>query len=158
MFKKILIFVKLLKIEFYTFIFILCYSLKKTPLDQLIQDKLCRLEYNLSVQFCEFLPEMKNDDEFYEYKSLILGDAVQYNMYQTLIITCPAILLSLFLGSWIDCYKNGRKAIFLIASMTAGLEALINANNAYFFHLSESLKAFFSIDVTVKFIQIYKSN
>jgi len=135
-FKRTLIFIKLLKIEFFTFIFILCFSLKKTPLDQLIQDKLCRLKYKLSVEFCEHLPETKNSDEFYEYKSLILSDAVQYNMYQTLIITCPAILLSLFLGSWIDNYKYGRKIIFLITSMTAGLEAFINSINAYFFDLS----------------------
>jgi len=136
-FKRFLTFVKLLKAEFFTFIFMFCYLLRKTPLDQLIQDKLCRLKYNLSVEFCENLPQMKKSDESYEYKSLILGDAVQYNMYHTLITTCPAILWSLFLGGWIDNYKNGKKAIFLIGSLTAGLETFMNAINAYYFNLSK---------------------
>ncbi len=135
--KRFLTFIKLLRIEFFILIFAFCYSLKKTPLDQLIQDKLCRHKYNMSQDFCANLPEMKKDHKFYEYKSQILTDAVKYNMYHTLITVCPAIVWSLFLGAWIDNYKHGLKVIFIISSMTAGLESFMNAINSYLFDLSE---------------------
>jgi hypothetical protein len=80
---------------------------------------------------------MKKDHKFHEFKYEILSDAVQYNMYHTLIITCPAIVWSLFYGAWIDNYKHGRKAILLIGSITSALESFMNAINAYFFDLSE---------------------
>jgi ABC-type sugar transport system permease subunit len=136
-FKRFLTFIKLLRIEFFILLFTFCFSMRKTPLDQLIQDKLCRHKYNLSQDFCTNLPEMKKDHKFYEFKSQILSDAVQYNMYHTLITTCPAIVWSLFYGAWIDNYKHGRKVIFLICSITAALESFMDAINAYFFYLSE---------------------
>src|SRR5208282_3372103 len=125
--KRFLTFIKLLRTEFFMLIFAFCFSLRKTPLDQLIQDKLCRHKYNMSQDFCTNLPEMKKDHKFYEYKSQILTDAVQYNMYHTLITVCPAIVWSLFLGAWIDNYKHGTKVIFIISSITAGLESFMNA-------------------------------
>ncbi len=137
-FKRTLTFISLLKIELFLFVFVFCVSLKKVPLNQLIQDKLCRLKYNMSEQFCINLSQMKKTDKYYEFKSIILGDGVQYNMYHTLITVCPAIVWSLFLGSWIDNYKNGRKVIFLMGSLCFALESFMNAINSYFFHLSES--------------------
>ncbi len=136
-FKRFLTFIKLLRIEFFMSIFAFCYSLRKTTLDQPIQDKSYLHKYNMSHDFCTNLPQMKKDHKFYEHKSQIVTHAVQYNMYHTLITTCPAIVWSLFLGAWIDNYKHGRKKIFLIASITAGLESFMNAINAYIFYLSE---------------------
>ncbi len=122
-----------MRIEFFILIFAFCYSLRKRTLDQLIQDKSYLHKYNISHDFCTNLPEMKKDHKFYEYKSQIVTDAVQYNMYHTLITNCPAIVWSLFLGAWNDNYKDGRKNIFLFVSITAGLESFMNAINAYIF-------------------------
>jgi hypothetical protein len=131
------------------------FSLRKAPLNQLIQDKLCRHKYNMSQDFCKNLPEMKKIHEFYEYKSQILSDAVQYNMYHTLITTCPAIFWSLFLGAWIDNYKHGRKAIFIIGSITASLESFLNAVNSYLFDLSEYSIIHLFIELKIYEIIIY---
>jgi hypothetical protein len=54
---------------------------------------------------------MKESDKDYKYKTLVLGDAVQFNMYHTIIIFCPGIVWALFLGAWIGQYIDGRKVI-----------------------------------------------
>jgi hypothetical protein len=111
--------------------------MKQTPLNLLIQDKLCRQKYNMSVEFCTNLPQIKESDENYNIKSLVLGDAVQYNMYHTLMQFCPGIVWALFLGTWTDKYIRGRKTIFIIGAITASIEAAINTMNAYYFDSSE---------------------
>ncbi len=136
-FKRILKFVTLLRVEPYLVLIAFCFQMRQTPLNLLIQDKLCRQKYNMSVEFCTNLQEMKESEKNYKIKTLVLGDAVQYNMYHTLMQFCPGIVWSLFLGAWIDKYINGRKVIFLISAMTASIEAAINTLNAYYFDSSE---------------------
>jgi len=90
----------------------------------------------MTEEFCINLADIKETEKNYEYKTLVLADAVQYNMYHTLITFCPGIVWSLFLGAWIDKYIHGRKAIFFIGSITQSIEAAINTLNAYFFDSS----------------------
>jgi hypothetical protein len=111
--------------------------MRRTPLDLLIQDKLCRQKYNMSVEFCTNLPQIKESENNYHIKTLVLGDAVQYNMYHTLMQFCPSIVWSLFLGVWTDKYIKGRKTILLVSAITASIEAAINTLNAYYFDSSE---------------------
>ncbi len=136
-FKRILKFVTLLRVEPYMVLIAFCFQMRETPLNLLIQDKLCRQKYNMSVEFCTNLQEMKESEKNYKIKTLVLGDAVQYNMYHTLMQFCPGIVWSLFLGAWIDKYINGRKTIFLIGAITSSIEAAINTLNAYYFDSSE---------------------
>jgi hypothetical protein len=51
-FKRFLKFLTLLRVEPFVIFLGFCLSLRRTPLDLLIQDKLCRLKYNLSENFC----------------------------------------------------------------------------------------------------------
>ncbi len=136
-FKRILKFVTLLRVEPYMVLIAFCFQMRQTPLNLLIQDKLCRQKYNMSVEFCTNLQEMKESEKNYKIKTLVLGDAVQYNMYHTLMQFCPGLVWSLFLGAWIDKYINGRKTIFLIGAITSSIEAAINTLNAYYFDSSE---------------------
>ncbi|CAG2105176.1 unnamed protein product [Medioppia subpectinata] len=126
-------FLSLLRVE--PFMIILAFSqyFRRTPLEVLIQDKLCRNRYNMSEEFCLQLPYMSDVETGHEIKTLILSDAVKYNMYHTWITMAPGIVWSIFLGPWIDKYINGRKAIFIIGSITQSLEAAMNALNSYFF-------------------------
>ncbi len=135
--KRVLKFITLLRVEPYMVFIAFCLMLRKTPLDLLIQDKLCRQKYNMTVEFCTNLPDMKETEKNYEIKTLVLADAVQFNMYHTLMQFCPGIVWSLFLGAWIDKYINGRKTIFLIGAITSSIEAAINTLNAYYFDSSE---------------------
>jgi hypothetical protein len=80
---------------------------------------------------------MKESENNYKIKTLVLGDAVQFNMYHTLMQFCPGIVWALFLGAWIDKYIRGRKTIFIIGAITASIEAAINTMNAYYFDSSE---------------------
>ncbi|CAG2181053.1 unnamed protein product, partial [Oppiella nova] len=75
------------------------YNIRSTPLDLLLQDKLCVNNYSLSRYFC-------------------------YNLYIPVII-----LWALFLGHWTDEYGNGRKAIFIVGSFIQCLEAIISLLN-----------------------------
>ncbi len=136
-FKRFFKFLSLLRVEPFVIFLGFCLSMRRTPLDLLIQDKLCRLKYNLSENFCTDLPNMKESDKDFKYKTLVLGDAVQYNMYHTIIIFCPGIVWALFLGAWIDKYIHGRKVIILLGALTQSIEAATHAFNAYYFDLSE---------------------
>ncbi|CAG2103819.1 unnamed protein product [Medioppia subpectinata] len=109
-------------------------NIRSTPLDLLIQDKLCVNEYNQTRDFCRNLPSINTSHPNYHYKSQTLADAVQYNSYQSIIQNVPGIIWALFLGAWIDRYNHGRKAIFIIGSATQCLEALMNLLNAYYFN------------------------
>jgi hypothetical protein len=129
--------VTLLKVEPYLVLTAFCLQMRRTPLDLLIQDKLCRQKYNMSVEFCTNLPQIKESENNYNIKTLVLGDAVQYNMYHTLMQFCPSIVWSLFLGVWTDKYIKGRKIILLVSAITASIEAAINTLNAYYFDSSE---------------------
>lgn len=114
--------------------FFTAYSLyiRTTPLDLLIQDKICRNEYRLNHTICRDLPSLR-DNQTDNHKSEILAAAVQYNMYQNIIQYAPGIVWALFLGAWIDKYDNGRKAVFIIGSSTQFIEAVINCFNAFYF-------------------------
>ncbi len=136
-FKRVLKFITLLRVEPYMVLIAFCTFMRKTPLDLLIQDKLCRQKYNMTVEFCTNLPDMKESENNYNIKTLVLGDAVQFNMYHTLMQFCPGIVWALFLGAWIDKYIRGRKTIFIIGAITASIEAAINTMNAYYFDSSE---------------------
>ena len=130
--KSFLTFLWLLRVE--VFMFFTAYSLyiRTTPLDLLIQDKICRNHYELNASICHDLPQ-KTDNETGHHKSDILSLAVQYNMYQNIIQYAPGIVWALFLGAWIDKYNNGRKMVFIIGSSTQCIEAIINWFNSYYF-------------------------
>ncbi|CAG2167426.1 unnamed protein product [Oppiella nova] len=132
-FKTFMRFISLLRVE--PFMIILAFSsyFRRTPLEVLIQDKLCRNRYNMSEEFCLELAYMSDVETGHEIKTQILSDAVKYNMYHTWITMAPGIMWSIFLGPWIDKYINGRKAIFIIGSITQALEAAMNAIMSYFF-------------------------
>ena len=108
--------------------------LRKTPLEVLIQDKLCRNVYHMDEEFCMNLPYMSDTEPNHEIKTRILSDAVTYNMYHTWITMTPGIIWSIFLGPWIDKYIHGRKCIFIIGSLTQAIEAGMNAWNSFDFY------------------------
>ena len=131
--KLFLRFVSLLRVEVFMYLTALSLYIRLTPLDLLIQDKICFNKYNLSKDTCKNLPSLTQNETGYEFKSKILSEAVEYNMYQNIIQYAPGIVWALFLGAWIDRYNNGRKAVFIIGATTQCLEAIINWFNAYYF-------------------------
>lgn len=126
-------FVCLLRVEVLMFVLTFSFYFKRTPLEVLIQDKLCRNHYNLSQEFCFRLPYMTENETDYHLKDQILAHAVKYKWYQSIINNIPTVVWPLFVGEWIDRHKKARKAILAIGAVTHGLEAVINFANCYFF-------------------------
>ncbi|CAG2174358.1 unnamed protein product, partial [Oppiella nova] len=98
----------------------------------------------MSDEFCYYLPYITANDANHEIKTLILSDTVTYNMYHTWITLAPGIVWSMFLGTWIDKYISGRKAIFIVGSITQTMEAAINTLNSYYFDSTLPLGVFLS--------------
>ena len=126
-------FISLLKVEVLMFVLTFSFYFKRTPLEVLIQDKLCRNDYNLSQEFCYRLPYLTKIDSDYEMKDKILSEAVKYKMYQSIINNLPTFLWPLFMGAWIDNYRAARKIILIIGAVTHCMEAVINFFNCYYF-------------------------
>src|SRR5581483_5615211 len=95
-------FINCLRIELYYSLYLFAFNINTVPTSQLFQDKICIQKFNQTAEFCTNLPEMDNEtDPNYHYKSLVLSESAQYNMYSYIISLGPAVLWSLLLGSWV---------------------------------------------------------
>ena len=130
-------FVWLLRVEPYMLVFATFQYFRSTPLEVLIQDKLCRNKYNMSEEFCLNLPFMKDNEPDSDIRSSILSDAVLYNSYHQWITMTPGVTWALFLGPWIDKYARARKIIFIVSSFTQMMEYVLNTINSYYFSLGK---------------------
>ena len=133
---KCLSFVYLLRIEPYLILTLFATSIKRVPLDQLIQDKICLQKYNLSKEFCYNLPQMDSSAANYSYKSLILSDSSEFSFFHALISTLPSIVWSLFIGSWTDRYINAKWILLLLAGLASSIESLLILLSCIKFHSS----------------------
>ena len=130
-------FVSMLKLEPFMVIMAFVLHMKITPLDLLLQDKLCKHKYNMSDNFCINLYDIDDTDTDHKYKTLVLSDVVTYKMWVKVIIYVPGNVISLFLGSWSDRYVPARKIIMLCASFAMFIENLVNALGSYYFWLGD---------------------
>ena len=72
-------FVKIMRVEPYLILIMFQYALKGTPVNQLVQDKICMNWYNTTAQYCRDLPTLKEDgDSPGHYKNRILADVAQF--------------------------------------------------------------------------------
>jgi F0F1-type ATP synthase assembly protein I len=126
-------FLFLLRVEPYLFLFYFFFCVKKVPLDQLIQDKICFQKYNLSYDYCLKLPQMKSESDYLHKKSVILGDVTQFSVYSSLITTIPTVIAALFIGSWTDKYIKAKKYLLIAGAISGICEALILVWNSVCF-------------------------
>ncbi|CAG2118473.1 unnamed protein product, partial [Medioppia subpectinata] len=59
-----------------------------------------------------------------------------FNLYAILVGTLPAVVISLFIGSWTDTYGKAKKVVLIANAVTSILEALILILNDYFINAS----------------------
>ncbi|GBL96620.1 hypothetical protein AVEN_207787-1 [Araneus ventricosus] len=90
----------------------------------MILEKTCLAKY--SEDICG---NLKNHTEI---KSSVEQEAVNYQLIHTLIRTVPAVIVSLFIGSWSD--KYGRKLPLQMALVGATIEAVGSSICAYYLH------------------------
>ncbi|KPM07658.1 hypothetical protein QR98_0061570 [Sarcoptes scabiei] len=128
--------IRQLKIEPFVLLYMIGFSLSSMAVSQLVQDKLCRVDYDQSSVFCISINSIYFDHGAETIKSDILKDSTYITLYRTLLQTLPCVIWALFLGPWTDKFPKGRKYIMIFGAFTAILESIILIINASFFKLS----------------------
>ncbi|XP_015789275.1 uncharacterized protein LOC107366207 [Tetranychus urticae] len=90
--------VQKIRIELYCFLYFLATHMIKLPLNQLIFDKLCLNDYRLAADSCESLSDEPDSKVYNQIETSMVNLAI----YQHLLSILPSIILTLFLGHWID--------------------------------------------------------
>ena len=132
--KTALRFLSLLKMEVSLLLCMFCSYIKRIPYDQLLQDKICLQYYHMNNVYCKDLPKLKIDDDTEGFKINILKDSTDFNFYYIVINNLPAVIWSLFIGSWMDKYHDARKILIISYSFGSFLEVILLALNSYMFN------------------------
>ncbi|KAI2808193.1 hypothetical protein BLOT_006135 [Blomia tropicalis] len=128
--------VQQLRVEPFILLYMFAYSLSAMAVSQLVQDKLCRVDYDQSAAFCISINSADFDHGAETIKSDIITDGAYITLYRTLLSTLPCIIWAIFLGPWSDTYVHGRKLIMIGGASAAALESFILIINAADFHAS----------------------
>lgn len=85
--RKLINAIKSLKVEPFLFLILFGWSVSSIVTQQLIQDKICLLEYNQTPEFCMTLSDAdaNNDANRENVKSKILSDLVTFNMKNSFV-------------------------------------------------------------------------
>lgn len=130
-------FICLLKVEPFVFLSLCIYIIKRIPIDQMIQDKICLQKYGMDKEYCHNLPTMKDEDDYVKKKSIILGDVTEINMLVNLINMIPTVIMAIFVGPFIDKNIKAKKLMMVLALVVSTVESILNILNCYFFNLSK---------------------
>ena len=98
---------------------------------QLVQDKLCRQEFNQTSEFCYKLSSLKNSD----IKNKILAKASTFMLQREFVGLIPNVFMSIYCGCWCDKFKNGMRYILYVAYTGQIIEATLLTLNCYYFDL-----------------------
>ena len=123
-------------VEPFILLYMIGYSLSAMAVSQLVQDKLCRVDYKQSAAFCISINNADFDHGAETIKSKIITDSTYITLYRTVISTVPCIVWAVFLGPWSDTYVHGRKLIMIAGATAAAIESFILILNAADFHSS----------------------
>ena len=122
---------KSLVIEPYIFLMGMSIAASFVPLEQMQQDKVCRNEFNQTIEYCLKLSESPTSD----MKLAILARSNNFNQFKAILDAIPSMLWCLVAGSFSDRYPKTRKP-FMIATVLSALVRdgllilnLINFNN-----------------------------
>src|SRR5882757_6408791 len=117
-------FINCLRIELYYALYLFAFNVNSVPTAQLFQDKICIQKFNQTAEFCVKLAEMDDEnDPKYHYKSLVLKESAQFNMYSYIVALGPAVFWSLLFGSWVDKYYYAKKLLFLVGGICMTIES-----------------------------------
>lgn len=125
-----------LRVEPFLFLYMCGYSLSAMAVSQLVQDKLCRVNYEQPPSFCLSINSADFDHAAETIKSNIIKDSTYITLYRTILSTLPCMIWVLFLGPWTDNYINGRKYIMIVGAIASALESLILLINSWNFFSS----------------------
>ncbi|XP_067122742.1 probable peptidoglycan muropeptide transporter SLC46 [Centruroides vittatus] len=118
-------FLKSLTVEPFMALFMFSYVVGRVCSQNIFMDKTCLNIFGFPANICS------NIDNYTKEKQEIETTADNYNLYNTLIQTVPAVFFSMVIGPWSD--KYGRKLPVIFALIGLGLENVgIILNIIYF--------------------------
>ena len=123
--------VKKTRIEPLCFFYVFATYTRLLSYQQLVQDKLCRQEFNQTSEFCYILSSL-NDSNI---KNDILAKASTFMLQRESIGLIPNILMSIYCGCWCDKFKNGMRYSLYAAFTGQIIEATLLTLNSYYFDL-----------------------
>ncbi len=117
------------RVEPYLLIVMLAYAMRSVTDMQLIQDKICKFNYNQTDDFCRKLSnisENENDSQQeLDLESTILVLVSKFHMYYLGLSFLPSVFVCLFIGSWCDRYTYGRRIFLLVGAVGISMENII---------------------------------
>ncbi len=117
------------RVEPYLLLVMLAYAMRSVTDIQLIQDKICKFNYNKTDDFCHKLSKIgKNENDSrqdLDLKSTIIVLVSKFHMYYLGLSFLPSIFVCLFIGSWCDHYVQGKKILLLVGSIGILMEDII---------------------------------
>lgn len=106
------------------------FAITTIAMDQLVQDKICLLDYQQSIQECITLSESKSNP----FKLPVLADRNTFNFKYSLLDMIPATIWTLLIGSICDSFPRTKKYFLISTSGSIMIENTLVLINLIFFN------------------------
>ena len=110
------------------FLNIIALVLTTVPLQQIVQDKICLQDFNQDREYCKVLSTAQDS----VLKDNILSTTSTFWTYKQYIVLIPQAISCLYIGSWCDRFKNGKRYCLLLTLMAMTIQNLLFLANAMF--------------------------
>lgn len=107
--------IKMLRIDLYVLMFAFTMGITHVTNNQLVQDKICLNDFGLPPDVCRNIQERP---DYTKEAIAIYRKTTLFSTYASLVIFIPSIVVTLFLGRWLDRYPQNLK--FVLASPLLG--------------------------------------
>ncbi|XP_074600475.1 putative peptidoglycan muropeptide transporter SLC46 [Brevipalpus obovatus] len=126
------------------FCFLICFVLGFTDisLNQVVQDKICLNDFKLSSKVCSNIQDRK---DYLTQAIDIYGQVTLWKSYSSLIDCIPSILVTLFIGKWLDRYPKMMKYVLAAGPFAFFLGNLIVLYQLYYFQIDYMILLLYNI-------------
>uniref|UniRef100_T1KLD2 Major facilitator superfamily (MFS) profile domain-containing protein n=2 Tax=Tetranychus urticae TaxID=32264 RepID=T1KLD2_TETUR len=125
--------IELLRLDVYFALFLFGLAIPSVTASQFIQDKFCINQLKLDPSQCLHLETL--GPEYEEIKNKVYAFSTIFKNYQHLITTPPGIILSVFMGYWIDSYPKHLKYLLALPCFGGFLSAIFAIYHVIYFEL-----------------------
>ncbi|XP_076045698.1 putative peptidoglycan muropeptide transporter SLC46 [Oratosquilla oratoria] len=123
---KIILFLSFFHLEPYIFLVILCYAIEGVFFTQLVQDKLCAINYEYSEEICDNIGNGNHTEEM----NRVQKASADIIMFKDFIINFPNLFFVMIMGPWSD--RHGRKLSLLLPALGSVLGSGLAFGCAYY--------------------------
>ena len=96
-------------------------------LHQLFQDKICLQVFQQTTEYCRYI-NLEND----ELKDNIIAEVSVWSTYKEYMVLIPGAISALFIGSWCDKFKNGKRYCLIATCLAHLVEVSLFLANAIY--------------------------